>query len=161
LVACCADPEIPRWTLMPEPYTRADGEAFLGHVGEEWRSGTGAPFCITPADEPDTVAGATGVFARDGRALGGIGYWICGSYRRRGYATRAVRLLARWAFEEAGFEQLVADVIIGNDASMRVLESAGFTNEGPIAEGILQRGARRDAVLYSLQPRGLPEDGQI
>lgn len=149
LVAACSDPDIPRWTLMPDPYEREHGEAFLGHVAEEWRSGEGAPFCICPAGDPSIAAGATGVFPRGGRALGGIGYWVGREHRRQGYATRAVRLLAQWAFAEAGFQRLVADVITGNDASMRVLEAAGFTSEGPIADGIMQRGIRREGVLYS------------
>jgi RimJ/RimL family protein N-acetyltransferase len=150
LLVCCADPEVPRWTLMPDPYEREHGIAFLGNVDEEWRSGTGAPFCVTPADSPDVVGGAVGVFPRDGRRLGGIGYWIGAEHRRRGYATRAVELLCDWAFHEAGFERLVADVITGNEASMRVLERAGFRLEGYIAEGILQRGIRREGVLYTL-----------
>jgi RimJ/RimL family protein N-acetyltransferase len=152
LVACCADPEIPRWTLMPEPYTREDGLAFLGRTPDDWRTGRGAPFCLNPAGEPATVAGAVGVFPVDGRALGRIGYWIGREHRRQGYASRAVRLLTRWAFAEAGFARLEADVIAGNDASMRVLEAAGFTLDGPVADGIDQRGIRREGFLYSLLP---------
>jgi RimJ/RimL family protein N-acetyltransferase len=29
VTAACQDPEIPRWTFVPSPYTRADAEAYF------------------------------------------------------------------------------------------------------------------------------------
>jgi RimJ/RimL family protein N-acetyltransferase len=152
LVACCQDPEIPRWTLVPDPYTRAAGEDFLARVPHEWRSGNGAPFCINPAGEPTTIIGAIGVFPHEPRTVGGIGYWIGADHRRQGIAVRAIHLLVRWAFGEAGFERLVADVILGNAPSERTLRAAGFSLEGRIPGGILQRGKPVEAHLFSLYP---------
>jgi RimJ/RimL family protein N-acetyltransferase len=152
LVACCQDPEIPKWTLMPDPYTRDDGEDFLARVGDEWRSGRGAPFCVTPADDPDTVIGAIGVFPHEPRTVGGIGYWVARDRRREGIAVRAIRLLVWWCFHEAGFERLVADVILGNFPSERTLQAAGFSLEGRVPGGIVQRGTAVQAHLFSLYP---------
>jgi RimJ/RimL family protein N-acetyltransferase len=35
VTAACQDPEIPRWTFVPSPYTRADAEAFLARSADE------------------------------------------------------------------------------------------------------------------------------
>src|SRR3954466_5430595 len=44
LVAACQDPEIPRWTAVPSPYTEADARAFLTTLPEE-------RFLIVDADD--------------------------------------------------------------------------------------------------------------
>ena len=59
-----------------------------------------------------------------------IGYSMMPAWRGRGHATRAVRLLAAWAFEHAGIARLVAGTAPWNTASQRVLERAGFQREG-------------------------------
>jgi RimJ/RimL family protein N-acetyltransferase len=144
----CADPEVPRWTLMPSPYTRADAEDFLEHQAGEWLTGRGAPLCICRADDESVVLGGTGVFPNPEPGVGRIGYWIARPYRRQGYVTRAIALLVDWARTEAHLDRIVADVIVGNDASMRVLEGAGFTCIGPVEGGIVQRGETREAILF-------------
>ena len=35
IVAACRDPEIPRWTRVPSPYTREDAERFLAVAAAE------------------------------------------------------------------------------------------------------------------------------
>ena len=78
----------------------------------------------------------------DGRALGGVaasadpdyraglGYWLLPEGRGRGLATRALRLLSRWLIDEAGCPRCDLWVEVGNDASRRVVERAGFELEG-------------------------------
>jgi RimJ/RimL family protein N-acetyltransferase len=154
LVAGVQDPEVTRWTLVPEPYTEADGEQFLASVPDEWRTGRGAVFCINPADEASKVIGGIGLFTT-GPGVARIGYWVALEARRRGVGARAVRLLCRWAFDEVGLARIEADVIPGNDASMRTLESVGFVREGLLRSGILQRGVRLDGVLFGLLPDDL------
>lgn len=46
LVAELQDPEIPRWTRIPEPYTEAEGRGFLERAAQGWRDGTGASFAV-------------------------------------------------------------------------------------------------------------------
>jgi RimJ/RimL family protein N-acetyltransferase len=72
----------------------------------------------------------------------------------RGLATQAVRSVAREAFA-SGLWRIEANVRIGNDASERVLERAGFTREG-VKRRLLRRGNERvDATAFSL----LADDG--
>ncbi len=108
--------------------------------------------------------GATGAFAGDialfaveattGQAM--LGYDLLPAWRGRGYATRAVRLLVRWAFTVAGLARLAAGTTPGNVASQRVLERAGFRREG-YQHGRFPgpAGTRIDDVLYALLPADL------
>ena len=78
-----------------------------------------------------------------------VGYWLFEHARGRGLATNAVRAAAREVFA-SGLWRIEAHVRIGNDASERVLERAGFTREG-VARRLLRHGGERvDATVFSL-----------
>ncbi len=77
-----------------------------------------------------------------------IGYWLFVSARGRGVATRAVESMVADAFA-GGIYRVEAHVRVGNTASERVLERAGFAREG-IRRGVLRHeGQRVDATLFS------------
>ena len=99
----------------------------------------------------DRVAGGVSLHSFvDGRA--GIGYWLAPDARGRGFATRAVRLLSRWAFDELGIARLELTCGPDNVASQRVAERCGFVREGLLRSHLPFKGGRRDSVLYSLLP---------
>jgi len=142
----CQDPEIARWMpLIPWPYTREDARAFVS--GELGLGPHG--FAVDLAGE---VVGSIGLRV-DHRGNGEIGYWCAAESRGRGVATRAVRVVCRYAFEELGIGRLEIVVDPDNIASRRVADKAGFREEGILRSHLTQRdGARRDSVLYSLLP---------
>jgi RimJ/RimL family protein N-acetyltransferase len=80
-----------------------------------------------------------------------IGYWLFEHARGRGVATRAARFAAEYAFS-LGADRIEARVFVGNTASERVLERAGFTREGVIRSLPRRWGGRSDMTLFSLLP---------
>ena len=52
------------------------------------------------------------------------------AFRGRGYTARALRLLADWAFEQAGFARLELGAKADNIASQKAALSAGFEPDG-------------------------------
>ncbi|MEX0485715.1 GNAT family N-acetyltransferase [Klebsiella variicola] len=62
--------------------------------------------------------------------VGDVGYGILPEYRGLGYAVRALNLLKKWAFNEAGYVRLELGVKEGNIASERVAQKGGFEFEG-------------------------------
>ena len=80
-----------------------------------------------------------------------IGYWVLPRARGRGVATTIARMLAEHAFS-LGVERVAAYVNIGNTASERVLERAGFTREGVVRSMPKPDGRRVDKTLFSLLP---------
>jgi RimJ/RimL family protein N-acetyltransferase len=80
-----------------------------------------------------------------------IGYWLFGHARGRGVATRAARFAAEYGFS-LGAERIEARVFVGNTASERVLERAGFTREGVLRSLPRRWGGRADMTLFSLLP---------
>ena len=85
------------------------------------------------------------------RAIVEIGYFVLPHARGRGVATTVARLLAEHAFS-LGIERVAAYVNVGNVASERVLERAGFTREGVVRSLPVPDGRRVDKTLFSLLP---------
>ncbi len=152
VVEACRDPEIARWTKVPDDYTADDAREWLDRQAGDRSSGAGLHLVI--ADEPTArlvgSIGFTGFDWEDRRAS--IGYWVAADSRRRGIAVHAVRLLAAWGFEELGLGRVEIKTRPENAASQRVAERAGFAREGLLRSYAVIKGRRRDMVIFSLLP---------
>jgi RimJ/RimL family protein N-acetyltransferase len=142
----CQDLDMLQWLpRIPRPYTREDALAF---VTRELDLGP-HQYAI---EKDGRVIGAIGMTI-DENETGHVGYWCLRSERGQGIVPRAVRLLARFAFEELelGRVELVTDP--DNASSQRVAEKLGFTREGVLRSHLLHPdGRRRDSVMFSLLP---------
>jgi RimJ/RimL family protein N-acetyltransferase len=67
----------------------------------------------------------------------GIGYGVLPEFRGRGFTTRALRLLAGWAFSQTPTVRLELGCKIDNVASARVALAAGFVQEGRRPAGLV------------------------
>jgi ribosomal-protein-alanine N-acetyltransferase len=153
LVEACQDPEIPRWTVVPSPYTEVDARAFVAGQTERMSRGEAAPFAIVDAEHGDLL-GSVEVTLLDRRSgRGEIGSWVAAHARRRGVAVRAVTLVSGWALRDLEVERLELLVEPDNPASQRVAEAAGYTREGVLRSLRLMKGRRPDFIVFSLLPR--------
>jgi RimJ/RimL family protein N-acetyltransferase len=150
MVSHCRDPDMQRWTMVPSSYEREDAYAWIERSRAQWASGESAAFAIVLAGG-DEYLGGIGV--RSGPwPVGEIGYGVRREVRGRGVATRALQLLARWAFDELGLARLQLVTDVENVASQRVAERAGFTREGVLRQALEVKGRRSDCIMYSLLP---------
>jgi len=150
ITAACQDPEIPRWTRVPSPYTRAHAIEFVERSARTWDAGTDAPFMIVDAGS-GTLLGAIGVHRFAGEDDGPeVGYWLERGERGRGVATRALRLVSEWATRELGV-RLMLQADVRNTASRRVAEKAGFryVGEARAPDGC---GECETMAVYELTP---------
>lgn len=90
-----------------------------------------------------------------GDSVGQIGYWMKREARGRGVATRALRLVSEWGFEELRLARLQLITEPENLASQRVAEKAGFQREGLLRAFAEIKGRRPDFYIYSLLPGDL------
>ena len=150
LVEACRDPEIPRWTVVPNSYSGSDGRAFVAAQNERLSRGEAAPLAVVGAGGGDFLGSVeiTLLDRRSGR--GEIGYWVARWARRQGVALSAVRLVSAWAISDLGVERLELLIEPGNEPSQRVAEAAGFTREGILRSYRPMKGRRPDFVVFSL-----------
>jgi RimJ/RimL family protein N-acetyltransferase len=144
--AACQDAEIARFLPIPQPYTEAAARSFIARRRADWEGDDERSFSIT-----DAATGAVvGAIARHQRAEHRVefGYWLAPWARGRGFATRALRLIADWSLRES-FIRLELFTHPDNVASRRVAERAGFTFEGVRRAWDMDRaGKPQDGVFY-------------
>ncbi len=155
MAAACSDPEIARWIPVPVPYALADARAFLASAADGWASGAEATLAIEERAS-GRLAGMIGLHGGCRPDRASVGYWLAPEARGRGLATRAVRLLAAWAFADPRLERLELLTLVGNEASGRVAARAGFAREGILRGYLPHRGRIVDAVMHA-RVRGDPE----
>ncbi len=149
-----ADPAVRRfsWPAVSD-YTVNDAHRFFVEQQEGRARGAELHFALAEPTDPDAVLGGASLHAIDleqGRAA--IGYWVAPPEQRRGVATHATRLLARWAFETLGLARLELTCSPDNAASQRVAMRCGFVREGVLRSHMAFQGGRRDSVLFGLLP---------
>ena len=149
VTAACQDPELPRWTAVPDNYTRRHARDFISGTGADLASGRELALAVVDSD--DRLLGALGISNFDWVDLKAeIGYWIAAEARRRGVGARATRMLAVWALTQLGLERLELLANPENEASQRLAVRAGFTREGTLRRYRRRHGAREDLVMFSL-----------
>lgn len=82
-----------------------------------------------------------------------LGYWVRTSASRRGVATRAAKLIARYGFREFGLYRIELIIQTDNPASMHVAGNLGALREGELRNRIYVNGKSRNAYCYSLVPK--------
>ena len=155
------DPEIPRWTRVPDPYSEEDGRHFHRMASTGRETGTDLATVIVDADDGHLLGTIAlhNIDPENGRCAGG--YWIAAPERRRGVARRALALLCRYGFEELDVQRIELWIDPANAASLRVAEVAGFHREGLLRSFVPIRGERRDMLLYSLLPGELRRSTEL
>jgi len=149
VTAACQDPEIARWTRVPENYSEADARAFLLYRYDALLAGTAAPFAIVTPD--DRLLGSVSLIHIEWHELRGeVGYWLSHTARGLGHATRAVRLISAWGFASLGLERIELEAATGNLASQRVAERAGYTREAVLRRAYRGKHGHEDMVAFGL-----------
>ena len=146
MAALLDEPAVARWTPHPSPYTLAHASARLAEDAAYWAAGTRAELGVREASTGELLA-VVGLY-RLTPTDAEVGWATAAAARGQGVASEAVSALCRWAFGGLGLLRLEARVEVGNSASRRVAEKAGFTLEG-VARSAASPGGRTDTWLLS------------
>jgi [ribosomal protein S5]-alanine N-acetyltransferase len=114
-----------------------------------WASGTAYAFAVL---DPERIIGRVALsnVVRGPWMNANLGYWIATDAGGRGHATRAVRLVLRFAFEHAGLHRVQPAIIPRNVRSVRVAQRVGFRLEGRAERYLRIDGAWEDHDIYAL-----------
>ncbi|MEU4470203.1 GNAT family N-acetyltransferase [Micromonospora sp. NPDC023888] len=149
VVQTCRDPETIRWTTVPDPYQQADAQGFQVYSQDAWARGQAA--CFVVADPDDRYAGTIDLrLSPTDALLADVGFMTAPAARGRGYMPAALVALSTWGCATLGLARIEWKANVGNTASRRVAEKAGFTFEGTARGGVQHRGERVDAWVAAL-----------
>lgn len=157
IVVAGDDEETQKWLPLPTPYTIEDARFFIEEIAVSTLSaGTGIVFAI---EQNNMFVGCIDV--KRAEWLNGnceIGYWTVPQHRGRGFMSQALTMLSRWVLLEQGFVRVEVRVAVGNFASQRVAEKAGFAREGIARQAGRVHDGRVDLVIYSRVLRDLESE---
>ncbi len=130
---------------FPHPYTLSDAERFIS-MAMEMKPQT--YFAVVSGDE---AIGSIGfVLGTDvHRYTAELGYWIAQPFWNQGIASRAVKKITDYAFDDFGLTRISAEPYHTNQASIRVLEKAGYVREGIKKASVMKAGKVLDQIVYA------------
>ncbi|MFF7561314.1 GNAT family N-acetyltransferase [Streptomyces pseudovenezuelae] len=139
-------PDIAYWTPIVSPFDEAAARARLERDRRMRAEGTTILLAITV----DGGVPLGEVMLRRAPEGAEIGYAVGPAHRGQGLAARAVRVMAAYAFEQVGVEQVILELEAENAASVAVATKAGFSLlDVPLIEG------EEKGRPYALQTWGL------
>jgi ribosomal-protein-alanine N-acetyltransferase len=131
--------EVLRWLCWAGP----ESVEQLRERYSNWRRGgeDGLDYELAICDAgADRMVGAVTLRFQGHPGQGDVGYWVAVDRWGRGYAGEAVRLLTDFAFRHGLADVLYGWVFVGNEASRRVLEKAGYTLEYTTRKSVAKHG---------------------
>ncbi|GGH55219.1 putative N-acetyltransferase YoaA [Paenibacillus silvae] len=79
-----------------------------------------------------------------------IGYELAPEHWRKGLMTEVIGRVVQYGFKELGLHRIEAFVDPKHIASRKLLEKAGFTEEGTLRDCFYEKGKFVDAVVYAI-----------
>jgi RimJ/RimL family protein N-acetyltransferase len=152
LVAVGNDPDNVRWTNVPSPYTREEADRWVRETAPTgWASGGNCSFAVCDSTSGEVRASVALRPACAERAWE-VRYWCAPRSRGQGVVPEALGVLCRWGFAELGAARIEWMAEVGNWASRRAAEKAGFRMEGLLRGGVLHRGQHVDGWIGGRLP---------
>jgi ribosomal-protein-alanine N-acetyltransferase len=152
LYPLAANPNITRFTLWEAHRSIEETQAFVrDYALTRYREGMPEPYAVTLLKDPESrPIGAAGCFwVSPPNHIMEVGYWIAEPYWGFSFAGEAVTAVVDLAFSAYDVERVQARVIVGNQASIRVLEKLGFQREGLHRSALFRRGRFEDLLMFS------------
>ena len=79
-----------------------------------------------------------------------VGYWLAEPFWGKGIVTKALIAFTNYAFKQFDLERLFAGVFDGNNASVKVLENAGYKFEGRYRKAVYKNDLFKDQLMYGI-----------
>ncbi|MFE3251767.1 GNAT family N-acetyltransferase [Streptomyces sp. NPDC059209] len=157
LSALFDEPEMDRWTPLRAPFDEAAARAYVTRAHERRAAGQALQLAITTDGHTPMGEVLLFVAAGDGSEAE-LAYGIGALHRRRGLASRAVRLLLPYAFHDTRVRRAVLRIEPDNTASAAVARRTGFrlTDEPPV---VRESGSQSVSLQTWELRRGAPESG--
>ncbi|WP_010248565.1 GNAT family N-acetyltransferase [Acetivibrio cellulolyticus] len=80
---------------------------------------------------------------------GFLGYWLAEDFWGKGFMTESVKVITNYIFENTELIRIFARVFSNNYGSIKVLEKAGYIQEGYFKNAIVKEGKIYDQLQFA------------
>ena len=147
--ALARDQDVTRFTRVLEPVPDGFGARWVERYTRGRDERTNEGFAIVDSESGDFLGFMALVNLNLDAEEAEAGYIVASHARGRGVATRALRLLTAWAFDELPLERIELLIDVENSPSEIIAQRCGYTREGVLRWTYLKPGLRSDTIVYS------------
>jgi RimJ/RimL family protein N-acetyltransferase len=132
---------------LPFPYSLDDARDWINLILPE-----NIPTRFFAISTDNEVIGSIGLVSKADiyRKNFEIGYFIDQRYWGKGIATKAIKAVTSYAFNEFDIVRVYAEFFADNTGSRRALEKAGFNLEATFKRNVIKNGIIKDSCIYSV-----------
>ncbi len=146
-------PELKPWmSWADDKYSYDTALDYVTMARAFWSSGAMYSFAIVDAKSGEFLGGCSLSHIHPIYHFCNLGYWIRTTRRGSGFAGRAAKLSARFAFEKANLIRAEIVIAEGNEASKGVAFKIGAHYEGILLNRMVIGSRICDAHMFSLLP---------
>ncbi len=129
---------------VPYPYDLELGRQYLARSVKRWENIADADELGFHIDHEGDLIGGVGF--KKLQETPEIGYWLGRPYWGKGFMSEALDAAIGWMFENTGHERLACEAMTENQASIKVMEKAGFRPVGEVGCASVSRGETLPAI---------------
>ena len=148
-----SDETMMRYWSTPAMKDHAEAEALLARIRRQFEEKAGFQWGVERKDDGRLLGTCTLFSLHVANQRAELGYALGSAYWRRGYMSEALAALFDYAFGPMGLRRLEADVDPRNAASLGLIQSLGFRQEGLLRERWNVAGEIQDTAFLGLLAR--------
>jgi RimJ/RimL family protein N-acetyltransferase len=133
-------------------YSLEESKSWCESRDDAWKKGEEYDFVIIDKTNNHLlgVCGLNHINAEE--RFANLGYWVRTCRTRKGIASAAVPMIAKFGFDSLNLHRIEIVVAVGNLPSQRVAEKSGAFREGFLRQRLFVHGQIFDAFMFSIVP---------
>lgn len=141
-------PEVTRFSNWPDSPSEEESHRIARNMSELFPSGNGCAWIIEHRSLRAPIGAIRFNYFVSAWKCGGIGYELHPDFWGQGLMTEALRAAVACGHKDFCLNRIEAWTLMGNDASDRLLEKAGFLYEGTHRQKAYFKGAYHDFRMF-------------
>jgi len=146
----CKDRAVSRYTFIPHPYRIEDAHTFIRFCHRKFHAQTNYILGMEHQETGKIIGTVSLDNVNYQHKNAELGYALAQKFWRQGIATEAVRLMLIFGFKELKLKRIYARVMNPNIASIKLLESCGFTHEGTMRRMLFHLNQWHDILWFGI-----------
>ncbi|MEH2085036.1 MAG: GNAT family protein [Nostoc sp.] len=156
IFALFSDPSVTQFHDLDTFTSIKQAITVIGRRAKRFEQGEGIRWGITRKQD-NVLIGSCGFTWNPQEHSAEVGYELASTFWRQGIMTEAVSTILQFGFQKMGLRFVVAQVMLDNIASKKLLEKLGFHSQGVLKQYGFFKGQYHDLEQFLLKSEKLSE----
>ena len=143
------------WSFGGEMESVEKARSWIGFANNAWKKKSRLRWGICLKSDKALI-GTCELFDFSNQSKAEIGYWLGAEHQCKGLMSEAITEVVKFGFESMNLHRIYAVTSVSNLPSLRMLEKAGFQQEGILRQHSLRNGVWDDSIIAAILRSDLP-----